>query len=266
MPQEQKPEPTATFTAKAGLPGSPQPLEVHPPTTDIKPWDLDSVPQFEHMGQPRPRVEAPLKVTGKAKYTFDIKLPGHALRPHDRRGRARRRDPVDRHVAGRGAAGREGGLDHRLARGALCRPGRGGGRGRVARRRAGRGPAREGELQGAALHARAARGDEAGRAAGLRHGPAAGRPRHGPQRQRRRAARAAGRTAATSTRASPRPRWSHEGTLLLPRAHPRAARDARRRGRLGGRRSSRSTPRRRRSSRCARASPRRSASTARTCA
>jgi len=76
MPQEQKPEPTSTFKAKAGLPASPQPLEVHPPTTDIKPWDLDNVPQFEHMGRPRPRIEAPLKVTGKAKYTFDVKLPG----------------------------------------------------------------------------------------------------------------------------------------------------------------------------------------------
>jgi xanthine dehydrogenase YagR molybdenum-binding subunit len=76
MPQEPKPEPTQTFTAKAGLPASPQPLEVHPPTTDIKPWDLDSIPQFEHVGRPRPRVEGPLKVTGRAKYTYDIKLPG----------------------------------------------------------------------------------------------------------------------------------------------------------------------------------------------
>ena len=76
MPQEPKPEPTQTITAKAGLPGSPQPLEVHPLETDIKPWDLDSLPQFEQMGRPRPRVEAPLKVTGKAKYTFDVKLPG----------------------------------------------------------------------------------------------------------------------------------------------------------------------------------------------
>ncbi len=76
MPQEQKPEPTSTYSAKAGLPAAPQPLEVHPPTTDIKPWDADSIPQFEHMGRRRPRVEAPLKVTGKAKYTFDVKLPG----------------------------------------------------------------------------------------------------------------------------------------------------------------------------------------------
>ncbi len=76
MPQEAKPEPTQTFAAKAGLPGSPQPLEVHAPTNDIKPWDLDSVAGFEHVGKPRPRVEAPLKVTGRAKYAYDIKLPG----------------------------------------------------------------------------------------------------------------------------------------------------------------------------------------------
>jgi hypothetical protein len=36
-------EPTANFTAKAGLPGSPQPLEVKPLATDIKPWDLDQM-------------------------------------------------------------------------------------------------------------------------------------------------------------------------------------------------------------------------------
>jgi xanthine dehydrogenase YagR molybdenum-binding subunit len=77
MPQEQKPqEPTANFTAKAGLPGSPQPLEVKPLATDIKPWDLDQLPKFEHMGKARSRTEGPLKVTGRAKYTYDVKLPG----------------------------------------------------------------------------------------------------------------------------------------------------------------------------------------------
>ena len=75
VPQQPK-EPTSTVTASAGLPGSPQALEVHPPATDIKPWDLDSVAGFEQMGRPRARFEGPLKVTGKAKYTFDIKLPG----------------------------------------------------------------------------------------------------------------------------------------------------------------------------------------------
>jgi xanthine dehydrogenase YagR molybdenum-binding subunit len=76
MPQEPKPEPTQTFQAKAGLPASPQPLEVHPPVGDIKPWDVDSIKGFEQVGKPRPRVEAPLKVTGRAKYSYDIKLPG----------------------------------------------------------------------------------------------------------------------------------------------------------------------------------------------
>jgi xanthine dehydrogenase YagR molybdenum-binding subunit len=77
MPQEpNKPEPTQTIQAKAGLPASPQPLEVHPPLNDIKPWDLDSVPGFEHVGRPRPRAEGALKVTGRAKYAYDVKLPG----------------------------------------------------------------------------------------------------------------------------------------------------------------------------------------------
>jgi len=76
MPQEPKPEPTRTITAKAGLPGSPQALEVKPLASDIKPWDLDDLPRFRAMGKARPRVEAPLKVTGRAKYTYDIKLPG----------------------------------------------------------------------------------------------------------------------------------------------------------------------------------------------
>jgi len=76
MPQDAKPEPTQTFTAQAGLPGAPQPLEVHPPLDDVKPWDLDSLPKFEHMGRRRPRLDGPLKVTGKAKYSYDVKLPG----------------------------------------------------------------------------------------------------------------------------------------------------------------------------------------------
>ncbi len=77
MAQEEKAqEPTVTFTAKAGLPSAPQTMEVHAGVGDIKPWDLDDWPQFEQMGKPRPRSEAPLKVTGRAKYTYDLKLPG----------------------------------------------------------------------------------------------------------------------------------------------------------------------------------------------
>ena len=77
MAQEEKAkEPTVTFQAKAGFPADPQPMEVHAAVGDIKPWDADSWAQFEQMGKPRPRAEGPLKVTGKAKYTYDVKLPG----------------------------------------------------------------------------------------------------------------------------------------------------------------------------------------------
>jgi xanthine dehydrogenase YagR molybdenum-binding subunit len=65
-----------TFRAKAGFPTDPKPMEVHAAVGDIKPWDADSWAQFEQMGKPRPRAEGPLKVTGKAKYTYDVKLPG----------------------------------------------------------------------------------------------------------------------------------------------------------------------------------------------
>ncbi len=77
MAQEEKAkEPTVTFQAKAGFPADPKPLEVHAAVGDIKPWDADSWAGFEQMGKPRPRSEAPLKVTGRAKYTYDVKLPG----------------------------------------------------------------------------------------------------------------------------------------------------------------------------------------------
>jgi xanthine dehydrogenase YagR molybdenum-binding subunit len=77
MAQEEKAkEPTVTFQAKAGFPSDPKPMEVHAAVGDIKPWDADSWAQFEQIGRPRPRSEGPLKVTGRAKYTHDVKLPG----------------------------------------------------------------------------------------------------------------------------------------------------------------------------------------------
>jgi len=77
MAQEEKAkEPTLTFTAKGGLLADPKPMEVHPSVGDIQPWDADSWASFEQMGKPRPRVEGPLKVTGQARYTYDVKLPG----------------------------------------------------------------------------------------------------------------------------------------------------------------------------------------------
>jgi xanthine dehydrogenase YagR molybdenum-binding subunit len=75
MPQEKKETtPTVTYTMKAGLAGSPEPLEVHAAEGDIRPWDLDT--KFRVVGGRYPRLEAPQKVTGRAKYTFDMNLPG----------------------------------------------------------------------------------------------------------------------------------------------------------------------------------------------
>jgi xanthine dehydrogenase YagR molybdenum-binding subunit len=77
MAQEQKPkEPSVTFQVKAGLPQAPQVRDVEVAVGDLRPWDLDNLPRFTQMGQRRPRTEAPLKVTGRARYTYDIKLPG----------------------------------------------------------------------------------------------------------------------------------------------------------------------------------------------
>ncbi len=79
MPQDEKEqakEASVTFKAKAGLPDDPQEMEVHAAEGDLKPWDLDTLPTFQHVGKAHTRFDGPLKVTGKAKYTFDIKLPG----------------------------------------------------------------------------------------------------------------------------------------------------------------------------------------------
>jgi xanthine dehydrogenase YagR molybdenum-binding subunit len=77
MPQdEQAKEASVTFKAKAGLPSDPQPMEVHAAEGDLKPWDLDSLPKFQHVGKAHARFDGPLKVTGQAKYTHDVKLPG----------------------------------------------------------------------------------------------------------------------------------------------------------------------------------------------
>ena len=65
-----------TFRVKGGLVADPKTMEVHVAPGDIPPWDADSWAQFEQMGKPRPRAEGPLKVTGRAKYTYDVKLPG----------------------------------------------------------------------------------------------------------------------------------------------------------------------------------------------
>ena len=68
------PEPTVTFVVKAGHASAPQRLEVHAAQGDIKPWDLDS--KLRVVKGRQPRLDGPSKVTGRAKYTFDISMPG----------------------------------------------------------------------------------------------------------------------------------------------------------------------------------------------
>src|SRR5262245_4006444 len=77
MPQQppQQPEvPTFKHKMKAGHASNPTVLEVNPQEGDLPPWDLDS--KLKIVKGRHPRVEGPLKVTGRAKYTFDISLPG----------------------------------------------------------------------------------------------------------------------------------------------------------------------------------------------
>ena len=59
---------------KAGFAGSGAPLEINQSEGDLQPWDLDT--KFKVVGGRYPRIDGPQKVTGRAKYTFDINLPG----------------------------------------------------------------------------------------------------------------------------------------------------------------------------------------------
>jgi xanthine dehydrogenase YagR molybdenum-binding subunit len=76
MKQEQKePEaPTVKRTMQAGFAGQAAPLEINQAEGDIPPWDLNT--KFKVVGGRHPRLDGPQKVTGRAKYTFDINLPG----------------------------------------------------------------------------------------------------------------------------------------------------------------------------------------------
>src|SRR5512134_2375289 len=65
---------TNAFTVKVGPAQSPVTLEVHPAPGDLKPWDLHS--RLRIVKGRHPRLEAPQKVTGQAKYTYDVNLPG----------------------------------------------------------------------------------------------------------------------------------------------------------------------------------------------
>ncbi|HET7291203.1 MAG TPA: xanthine dehydrogenase family protein molybdopterin-binding subunit [Vicinamibacteria bacterium] len=73
--QESKPEAVkAAHTIRAGHAANPQPLEIHTSPDDLKPWDLDS--DLRQVGGRHPRLDGPHKVTGRAKYTYDLSLPG----------------------------------------------------------------------------------------------------------------------------------------------------------------------------------------------
>jgi xanthine dehydrogenase YagR molybdenum-binding subunit len=64
----------AQHQVKAGMPASPETLTVNLPEGDLPPWDLDT--KLAVVKGRHPRLEAPLKVTGRAKYTFDVQVPG----------------------------------------------------------------------------------------------------------------------------------------------------------------------------------------------
>jgi CO/xanthine dehydrogenase Mo-binding subunit len=59
---------------KVGPVEAPVSLEVHPAAGDLKPWDNES--RLRRVKGRHPRQEAPLKVTGRAAYTYDVRLPG----------------------------------------------------------------------------------------------------------------------------------------------------------------------------------------------
>lgn len=74
QPPEGTPKPGPAFEVKAGHASAPVTLEVHPAEGDLPPWDLDS--KLRVVKGRQTRLEGPLKVTGRAKYTYDVSLPG----------------------------------------------------------------------------------------------------------------------------------------------------------------------------------------------
>ena len=63
-----------TFQVKVGPTESPLTLTVHPATGDLRPWDNES--RLRTVKGRHPRLEAAQKVTGRARYTYDVRLPG----------------------------------------------------------------------------------------------------------------------------------------------------------------------------------------------
>jgi len=63
-----------TTTLKVGFAKQLRDIQVALPPGEPRPWDATD--KLEIVGKPIPRIEAPAKVTGAAKYTHDIRLPG----------------------------------------------------------------------------------------------------------------------------------------------------------------------------------------------
>src|SRR5262245_44416250 len=59
---------------QVGFEGKLEELEVSVPDGEPLPWDAAS--ELQVVGRPVPRIDAAAKVTGRAKYTYDVKPPG----------------------------------------------------------------------------------------------------------------------------------------------------------------------------------------------
>jgi xanthine dehydrogenase YagR molybdenum-binding subunit len=66
--------PSVGYRLKVGFKEDPKTLDVKAAEGDIRPWDLDT--KFKVVSGRYPRLDGPQKVTGRAKYTFDVNLPG----------------------------------------------------------------------------------------------------------------------------------------------------------------------------------------------
>ncbi len=71
---EQSETPKPSVKAKGGLPSAPQTMEVQLAPGDLPPWDLDS--RLQVVKGRTPRLDGPAKVTGRARYAFDVKVQG----------------------------------------------------------------------------------------------------------------------------------------------------------------------------------------------
>jgi len=69
-----KGEGDASRTFQVGLPGALTTKERKVPASEPQPWDGRA--QLRVMGQRVPRIDGPEKVTGRARYCFDVQLPG----------------------------------------------------------------------------------------------------------------------------------------------------------------------------------------------